>query len=461
MDTRVCESSGGTNRVEKLSSEPGNSYPIGNWGEYNGTTWYWEHHCDLPSNTTVRGEINGHNVFPGQLEVSGFPDNWETFKQAKFAIFLNEDMTWQNYQICVGRGHTFIVESIERTPETEGGWTVEWTCRAPARPTLTPWTPPPTPWTPPPTPTATPQPYPLDQYTGIEKAVAAYTLYVQSPKGSGSGFFYPREYFYPNEQHDTHYYIVTNLHVTGDHRWVTVCWAITQTCVDGEVIAKGNEQFDVAVIDHDGFHVNERQAQWLEEARYWMGGWGGGWNKGDVVYASGYPGGNRVRGGQVVSEPVVTESIIASEGLKKFANGAFIEHGANVEPGGSGGPLMNNAGRIVGMNTAGSIEHERLELAIPVSLFINFSEEGSYRIALGSRTVDAGERRVYDLSEAHQAGYPDCHVKVSAERLDIKVDGRKARHHDRWTNSSQVTISNEYSLFASKTVSIDIQCYKN
>ena len=47
----------------------------------------------------------------------------------------------------------------------------------------------------------------------------------------------------------------------------------------------------------------------------------------------------------------------------------------------------------------------------------------SYRIARGTGTIEAGGKWVSDLSEAHNAGYPHCHVKVTAKRLDIKVEG--------------------------------------
>ena len=137
IDTAVCTSSGGTNRVEKLRTDVGESTPVSGWGEYNGTTWYWEHHCDIARNATIRGKVDSAE-HPGHLEVSGFPDNWKSYKEATFALYWNEDGTWESYIDCVYDSGTFIVEDVRYTPETEGDWTIEWSCQTPARPTPTP-----------------------------------------------------------------------------------------------------------------------------------------------------------------------------------------------------------------------------------------------------------------------------------------------------------------------------------
>ena len=537
-DTAVCESSGGTNRVEKLRTEPGESYPAGNWGEYDGTTWYWEHHCDIHRSATVRGEIIPGSRMPGYLEVSGFSNNWESYKQATFALYWNEDGTWEDYMNCVYDGGIFVVEDVHHTPETEGGWTIEWYCRTPAGPTQVPE---PT-VTPRPLPTrgpeaTAPQPptaaqaresdletaryaescetrggrffitdevhyggrqwnwknncseptktweEPLSQYSGVEKAVAALTLYIKTNDGTGSGFFYSRVLLDPSRKHEVANYIVTNLHVTQDHQQVKVCWAVVQTCVNGRVIAKGNERFDVAVIEHEGFHVDGQMSAWLAQTLGYMSGWGGTWDKGNVVHASGYPGGNLAGYGQVVSDPVVTDGIVVAEELQMWDQ-PFIEHGADVEPGSSGGPLMNTDGYIVGMNTAGSREHERLELAVPVDSIIRWAESwnrysgsrptarlqptggtASWTVAYVTGTVKAGNYQIFDLSEAHQNGYRRCYYEVQAARLDIEVRGQKARYHAGWINTAwaygdQIRVSNEYSIFEDKEVHVSINCYE-
>lgn len=134
--------------MEKLRTEHGNSYPVGNWGEYNGTTWYWEHHCDLQRNAIVKGDISRSGA-PGHLEVSGFPDNWESYKEARSGIFWNEDGSWTDYSNCVWDGGIFVIEETSwnwNLEQQEGHYEVKWNCRKPERAIPTPQ------------PTATPQP---------------------------------------------------------------------------------------------------------------------------------------------------------------------------------------------------------------------------------------------------------------------------------------------------------------
>ena len=84
-----------------------------------------------------------------------------------------------------------------------------------------------------------------------------------------------------------------------------------------------------------------------------------------------------MQGTDIISDPTVTEGIIASDRLASYRNKAhFIEHGANIEPGSSGGPLMNNAANIVGINTGTNLLTEQLELAIPMNSVIEWLETG-------------------------------------------------------------------------------------
>ena len=253
-------------------------------------------------------------------------------------------------------------------------------------PTLTPVpTPTPTPRptatprpTPTPRPTATPRPTPtpapLAQYQGVQKALAALTVYIETPTGTGSGFIYNR-----NAGKDTNisdYVIVTNQHVVKNYSNVEICWAVLQKCVTGKVVAK-SENLDIAVIEHSLFNDHIKSSQW-----FWrtvsgkLKGWGGNWSSGDVVYASGYPGGNKARGGNIVSDPVVSEGITTRDRLTPYRGGSYIEHGADVEPGSSGGPLMNNAGYIIGVNVGVNPEAERLEIAIPMGYVLNWLDTG-------------------------------------------------------------------------------------
>ena len=224
-------------------------------------------------------------------------------------------------------------------------------------------------------PTATPDPF--DQYQGAAKNAAFITLYIGTPTGSGSGFLH--------RIHDSGEFVVlTNAHVVQDYSSVEVCWALIQKCTYEQVIDRGSEDFDVAVLEFAQFAEDGLDSETLQWFTSWFeaniaefdGSKNSQWAKGDVVFASGYPGGHQVQGTDIISDPVVTEGIIATDRLTSYKNAYFIEHGANIEPGSSGGPLIEAASNIVGINTGTNLLAERLELAIPVVSVIQWIETG-------------------------------------------------------------------------------------
>ena len=221
-----------------------------------------------------------------------------------------------------------------------------------------------------PKPTASPTPESLAQYQGMEKVVAALTVYVETPTGSGSGFLFNR-----GGTEAVDYVVVTNNHVTKSYSNIKVCWALSQKCVTGKVTDK-SESLDIALIEHTSFGSNMRNTMFRSMVSSKWEGWGGSWDAGDVVYASGYPGGNKAKGGAKVSEPIVTEGIITRDRPVRYEGGWFIQHGAAGGPGNSGGPLMNNAGYIVGVLTGGDTEAERLGTAVPMGSVIRWLETG-------------------------------------------------------------------------------------
>jgi S1-C subfamily serine protease len=65
----------------------------------------------------------------------------------------------------------------------------------------------------------------------------------------------------------------------------------------------------------------------------------------------------------------VTQGIVSS-GIRKFDGHAFLQHDAAISPGNSGGPLLDAAGRVVGINTwkiAGGAA-QGLSFAIPIEV---------------------------------------------------------------------------------------------
>ena len=225
------------------------------------------------------------------------------------------------------------------------------------------------------TPTATPALF--DQYQGMEMIAAYLTVHIRTSTGSGSGFLYRL-----NDTGD--FMILTNAHVLQGHSSVEVCWALVQRCVYEKVKEIGAEYFDVAVVEFTQFPERVIDAETLQ----WFTSWYGKniaksegndrlkWAKGDVVYAAGYPGGHKIQGKDIISDPIVTEGIIATDGLASYQDAYFIEHGAYGAPGVSGGPLMNSSANVIGINTGGNLLRERLVLAIPMTKVIEWLRTG-------------------------------------------------------------------------------------
>ena len=215
----------------------------------------------------------------------------------------------------------------------------------------------------------------LSQYEGPKLAIASLTLWIVGEEGYGSGFFYNLE-FDPDK--DAYWVVVTNHHVVEGEKNLKVCWAVTQTCRAAEVLYEGSYEFDVAILDYERFNPSEETRDWLWDValRDWQG-WGGEWEKGDVVYASGYPSATTDwSSGYTVPPPVVNDGTVYQDSTV-FKNvgdhyaGHYIEHSADVSSGNSGGPLMNSAGWIIGVNAAGSYEPKRIEGAVPMT-WVNY-----------------------------------------------------------------------------------------
>ena len=305
-----------------------------------------------------------------------------------------------------------------------------------------------------PTPRPTATPVPLAQYQGTEKLVAALTVYIETQTGTGSGFFFDKNADKDDAPRDD--VVITNEHVVKGHTHVKVCWAVTQRCVNGTV-TDISEDKDIAVIEHASFSQEMFALARILTRPEW--GWGGSWEAGDVVYASGYPGGNKARGRTVVSEPVVTEGIIVSSRLARYRDGYFIEHGADVEPGNSGGPLMKNDGYIVGMNNGGNTEAERLELAVPVGRVLGWLEsldapQPTATAALRNLgSVTTADLWVYLVGRKY-AWNPSEWIETSAESsysmaprtLDVIVQLGPGRQPERFCNGRPLNSNERLSL---------------
>lgn len=84
----------------------------------------------------------------------------------------------------------------------------------------------------------------------------------------------------------------------------------------------------------------------------------------EAVVAAGFPGIGAMPSFQV-TRGVVSNAHFASEA--DDAGVAYLQHTAAIDPGNSGGPLLDGSGRLIGMNTAKIAGRESVSFAIPTS----------------------------------------------------------------------------------------------
>jgi S1-C subfamily serine protease len=82
----------------------------------------------------------------------------------------------------------------------------------------------------------------------------------------------------------------------------------------------------------------------------------------EVVVAAGFPGVGMMPSFQV-TKGVVSNAHFASE--ERDVGIAYLQHTAAIDPGNSGGPLLDDSGRLLGMNTAKVSGRDNVSLAIP------------------------------------------------------------------------------------------------
>ncbi|MDG3009398.1 PDZ domain-containing protein [Rhodococcus sp. D2-41] len=179
--------------------------------------------------------------------------------------------------------------------------------------------------------------------------------------------------------------VLTNNHVISGSTSLTVTSLATGRSYQGVVVGY-DRNHDVAVVHMQG-------AAGLAPANL---GDSGTVAVGDPVVALGNAGGQ----GRLISAPgqvtALDQTITASseaDGTSETLTG-MIEINADVQPGDSGGPLIDNAGRVVGMNTAAAegfsiIATGNRAYAIPINNAVATAR--NIEAGLGSADVHIGE----------------------------------------------------------------------
>jgi serine protease Do len=148
----------------------------------------------------------------------------------------------------------------------------------------------------------------------------------ENQEGRGSGFVVTKDGL-----------AVTNNHVVTGATKISVRVPGKTEPVAAKVLG-ASECADLAVIDLDGGDYDA--LEWAKGAP----------DIGDEVQAVGYPLGVR----EITLKPGVVEKVKGPEATDWAAVAGVMQHSAEIRPGNSGGPLVNKAGKVVGVNYAGS-----------------------------------------------------------------------------------------------------------
>ncbi len=180
---------------------------------------------------------------------------------------------------------------------------------------------------------------------------------VSNPGGLGTGWIL-----------DQRGRVITNQHVTGNEVYQTVTIFVKsgdqweRRRIQNCRVEAATPLFDLAMIQLDMEQVREHEIELhpLEIAAP------GSLEVGDRVFAVGNPG-----MGFMILDHTVSEGIVSSL-ARNFDDVLYVQTTAAVNPGNSGGPLVNELGEVVGVVTLKAMFREGLAFALPVSYVQQF-----------------------------------------------------------------------------------------
>ena len=165
----------------------------------------------------------------------------------------------------------------------------------------------------------------------LEKSIVRIVTQKNTGGGAGTGFVI-------NELG----HIATNVHVIAGGNQIKAIPTNSNTVYDAEVIVMSHE-IDLAIVRAPGINLPPVTFS-LAPAE-----------KGQKVWAIGYPGGaDRNR---PAHDPTVQDGVIGRifSGAWNTQELRIIQHNAPTNPGNSGGPLLDDCGRVIGVNTQASL----------------------------------------------------------------------------------------------------------
>ena len=190
--------------------------------------------------------------------------------------------------------------------------------------------------------------------------------------------------------------IITNAHVVEEHEFVTVR-SVSGWSYAGVVRGK-DDDLDLAVVKIAS--LGEIQAMPLGNAS--------AIRPGEPVIAMGFPLSNQLGEGYTVTTGIVSS-------IRKGGSPEQIQTDAAVNPGSSGGPLINHAGEVIGVNTT------TFEMYAGVSFAISIAEVKSHLEFL-SAGQDAPAQVSVEFQDYHKE---ECHYSLRAPS-EWKITGQDA-----------------------------------
>ncbi len=165
----------------------------------------------------------------------------------------------------------------------------------------------------------------------LEKSVVRIVKQTNMGAGTGTGFVI-----------NDGGYIATNVHVIVGSRAIKAIPTNSNTMYDADVIAMSDE-LDLAIVRAPGINLPPVTLSLAPS------------KKGQKVWVIGYPRGadrNRPAHDPTVQDGVIGRIFTGAWKVQKFR---IIQHNAPTNPGNSGGPLLDDCGRIIGVNTQASL----------------------------------------------------------------------------------------------------------
>ncbi len=205
-------------------------------------------------------------------------------------------------------------------------------------------------------------------------------IQIATPYSTGTGFLLLQEGL-----------IVTNNHIVQDNRDAVVL---------GEQLPKqlarivyADPKYDLAFLEVGPAVPPAGMPELGDEERL---------SEGDIVVSIGHPFGLQFS----VTQGVVSNTRREVEGVR------YLQHDAALNPGNSGGPLINREGKIVGVNTLGMEQGDNIGFSLPVSYLKQAlsdfkATEGDIKVRCDSCTNVVSER------QAEQGDYcPHCGAQL-------------------------------------------------